>query len=187
MPVQRRVAAGVLSAGHARALLSLDEPSVQEELAARIVAEGLSVRGTEEAVTLLAGRGPCSRRTPVKRTVTPGIEELAGDLGDLLDTRVLVDMGRKKGRIVIEFATTDDLSRISDVIRGRRASDRGPASISRPEMNDNGVTRHPRHLRHGDAIARHGRDPCSAAVSLLSSYQRHRLSGAGSEVRIPVL
>ena len=118
--VQRRVAAGVLSAGHARALLSLEDPSVQEELAARIVAEGLSVRGTEEAVTLLAGRRTVTRRSPVKRAVAPGIEELAGDLGDLLDTRVLVDMGRKKGRIVIEFASTDDLSRISDVIRGRR-------------------------------------------------------------------
>jgi ParB family chromosome partitioning protein len=122
VPVQRRVAAGVLSAGHARALLSLEEASVQEELAARIVAEGLSVRGTEEAVTMLAGRRVSQRRAPVKRVVTPGIEDLANDLGDLLDTRVLVDMGRKKGRIVIEFATTDDLSRISDVIRGRRTA-----------------------------------------------------------------
>ena len=122
VPVQRRVAAGVLSAGHARALLSLEEPDVQEQLAARIVAEGLSVRGTEEAVTLLAGRRTVTRRSPVKRAVAPGIEELAGDLGDLLDTRVLVDMGRKKGRIVIEFASTDDLSRISDVIRGRRSN-----------------------------------------------------------------
>ncbi len=120
VPVQRRVAAGVLSAGHARALLSLEEPAVQEELAARIVAEGLSVRGTEEAVTLLAGRRPPQRRSPVKRSVTPGIEDLASDLGDVLDTRVLVELGRRKGRIVIEFASTEDLGRISDVIRGRR-------------------------------------------------------------------
>lgn len=122
VPVQRRVAAGVLSAGHARALLSLTEPEVQEELAARIVAEGLSVRGTEEAVTLLAGRRPAQRRTATKRTPTPGIEDLAADLGDVLDTRVLVELGRRKGRIVIEFASTDDLQRISDVIRGRRTN-----------------------------------------------------------------
>jgi ParB family chromosome partitioning protein len=122
VPVQRRVAAGVLTAGHARALLALTDPSVQEELAARIVAEGLSVRGTEEAVTMLAGRRPTQRRTPVKRAVAPGVESIASDLGDLLDTRVLVDMGRKKGRIVIEFATTDDLTRISGVIRGQRGT-----------------------------------------------------------------
>jgi ParB family chromosome partitioning protein len=123
VPVQRRVAAGVLSAGHARALLALDQPSAQEDLAARIVAEGLSVRGTEEAVTLLVGRGSgTTRRTPVRRTVTPGIEELARRLGDRLDTRVLVELGRRKGRIVIEFATTDDLSRIADVIEGRAAA-----------------------------------------------------------------
>lgn len=122
VPVQRRVAAGVLSAGHARALLSLEEPSAQEDLAARIVAEGLSVRGTEEAVTMIAGRRPPTRRPPVKRTVTPGIEDLASDLGDLLDTRVLVELGRRKGRIVIEFATTEDLSRIADVISGRRGA-----------------------------------------------------------------
>ena len=125
VPVQRRVAAGVLSAGHARALLSLEDPAQQEELAARIVAEGLSVRGTEEAVTMMAGRRPSQRRAPVKRVTTPGIEDLASDLGDVLDTRVLVDMGRKKGRIVIEFATTDDLSRISDLIRGRRTTAAG--------------------------------------------------------------
>ncbi|MEO5831858.1 MAG: ParB/RepB/Spo0J family partition protein [Nakamurella sp.] len=122
VPVQRRVAAGVLSAGHARALLALEEPSAQEELAARIVAEGLSVRGTEEAVTLLAGRRPVQRRSVVKRTVAPGIEDLAADLGDVLDTRVLVELGRRKGRIVIEFASTEDLQRISDVIRGRRSN-----------------------------------------------------------------
>ncbi len=125
VPVQRRVAAGVLSAGHARALLSLEEPSAQEALAARIVAEGLSVRGTEEAVTLLAGRKQVTRRVPVKRVVTPGIEELAAELGDHLDTRVLVELGRKKGRIVIEFATTEDLTRIAAAIRGSRAATSG--------------------------------------------------------------
>jgi ParB family chromosome partitioning protein len=119
VPVQRRVAAGVLSAGHARALLALDEPGAQETLAARIVAEGLSVRGTEEAVTLLAGRKQTSRRPVAKREVSPGIEDLAAKLGDHLDTRVLIELSRRRGRIVIDFATTDDLSRIADVIRGR--------------------------------------------------------------------
>ncbi len=117
VPVQRRVAAGVLSAGHARALLALEEASVQEELAARIVAEGLSVRGTEEAVTMLVGRKPPTRRAPVKRTVTAGLEDLAAGLGDTLDTRVLVELGRRKGRIVIEFATIDDLGRIAGLIK----------------------------------------------------------------------
>lgn len=122
VPVQRRVAAGVLTAGHARALLALEEPTVQEELAARIVAEGLSVRGTEEAVTMLAGRRATPRKQAPRRTVTPGIEDLASDLGDILDTRVLVELSRRKGRIIIEFATTDDLSRIADLIRGRDAA-----------------------------------------------------------------
>ena len=117
VPVQRRVAAGVLSAGHARALLALEEPDAQEELAARIVAEGLSVRGTEEAVTLLAGRRRSTRRPPVRRTVTPAIEDLAAELGDLLDTRVLVELGRRRGRMVVEFATVDDLTRIAGLIR----------------------------------------------------------------------
>ncbi len=122
VPVQRRVAAGVLSAGHARALLALEAPEAQEELAARIVAEGLSVRGAEEAVTLLANRKPARRRTAAKREVTPAVEDLAGQLGDHLDTRVLVELGRRRGRMVLEFATTDDLVRIADRILGRTAS-----------------------------------------------------------------
>jgi ParB family chromosome partitioning protein len=106
------VAAGVLSAGHARALLGLGDPDDQEELATRIVAEGLSVRATEEAVTLLNGRGAVRRRaSPAKRTV-PGLADLATDLSDAFDTRVKVEMGRSKGRIVVEFATGDDLQRI---------------------------------------------------------------------------
>ena len=116
LPVQRRVAAGVLSAGHARALLSLDDPDDQEQLAGRIVAEGLSVRGAEEAVTLLAGRGTPRRRTPPKRRVVPGADQLAGALSDVLDTRVRLEMGRSKGRIVVEFATEEDLHRIVTIM-----------------------------------------------------------------------
>ena len=114
--VQRRVAAGVLSAGHARALLALNDAEDQELLAARIVAEGLSVRGTEEAVTLIIGRtAPRRRATPPKRTI-PGLENLAGALSDAFDTRVRLELGRTKGRIVVEFATQDDLRRLVAVM-----------------------------------------------------------------------
>jgi ParB family chromosome partitioning protein len=116
IPVQRRVAAGVLSAGHARALLALNDAEDQEQLAARIVAEGLSVRGTEEAVTLIIGRkAPRRRATPPKRTI-PGLENLAGALSDAFDTRVRLELGRTKGRIVVEFATQDDLRRLIAVM-----------------------------------------------------------------------
>ncbi|HEX7321828.1 MAG TPA: ParB/RepB/Spo0J family partition protein [Mycobacterium sp.] len=112
--VQRRVAAGVLSAGHARALLSLEAgPDAQEELAARIVAEGLSVRATEEAVTL-ANRGDSNSPTPPKRKPIqmPGLQDVAERLSTVFDTRVTVSVGRRKGRIVVEFGSVDDLQRI---------------------------------------------------------------------------
>jgi ParB family transcriptional regulator, chromosome partitioning protein len=128
VPVQRRVAAGVLSAGHARALLALDEAEAQEELAARIVAEGLSVRGTEEAVTLLGSATPARKRQTAKKMIMPGLDELAGKLSDAYDTRVRLDLGRRKGRITIEFATIDDLERIVGIMApqiGRRGSKNG--------------------------------------------------------------
>ncbi|MEH1012630.1 ParB/RepB/Spo0J family partition protein [Micromonospora sp. CPCC 206060] len=115
--VQRRVAAGVLSAGHARALLSLDEPEAQEQLAHRIVAEGLSVRATEEIVQLALAEGPA--KTPAKRRTkphAPALTDLADRLSDRFDTRVKVDIGRSKGKITIEFATVDDLERIVGII-----------------------------------------------------------------------
>jgi ParB family chromosome partitioning protein len=113
LPVQRRVAAGVLSAGHARALLGLEDPGAQEELAARIVAEGLSVRATEEAVTI-AKREPARqpKAPPRKQLQAPGLQDLANRLSDNFDTRVKVELGRRKGRIVVEFASVDDLERI---------------------------------------------------------------------------
>jgi ParB family chromosome partitioning protein len=116
--VQRRVAAGVLSAGHARALLSLDDGDAQERLATRIVAEGLSVRATEEIVALGGDPEPARRDAPVRRgrLRSPGLEDLAGRLSDRFDTRVKVDLGKRKGRITIEFATIDDLERIADAM-----------------------------------------------------------------------
>jgi ParB family chromosome partitioning protein len=111
-PVQRRVASGVLSAGHARALLGLDDSEQIERLAQRIVAEGLSVRATEEAVTLGEGRPDKPRRVPRARAAHPRAVMLSEQLSDRFDTRVKVEMGRSKGKITIEFAAEDDLDRI---------------------------------------------------------------------------
>ena len=112
--VQRRVAAGVLSSGHARALLGLSDPGQQEELAARIVAEGMSVRATEEAVLLLrSAPAPENRRAPRKPMQAPGVQELAERLSDTYDTRVKVELGQRKGRIVVEFGSVEDLERIA--------------------------------------------------------------------------
>ena len=114
LPVQRRVAAGVLSAGHARALLTVEDPEIQEELAARVISEGLSVRATEEAVTLSKGEQGKSKpkQNARKPMQAPGLEDLAGKLSDTFDTRVKVDLGRRKGRIIVEFGSVDDLERI---------------------------------------------------------------------------
>jgi ParB family chromosome partitioning protein len=112
--VQRRVAAGVLSAGHARALLSLEGGAeAQEELAARIVAEGLSVRATEEAVTL-ANRGDTNKPAPPRRKPIqmPGLQDVADQLSSAFDTRVTVSLGKRKGKIIIEFGSVDDLQRV---------------------------------------------------------------------------
>ena len=115
--VQRRVAAGVLSAGHARALLGLDQAEAQEQLAARIVAEGMSVRATEEAVHLgVAVTEGNARGSRTASPHSPRTAELAGWLSELFETRVRVDLGRRKGRIIVEFASVDDLERIVSLI-----------------------------------------------------------------------
>lgn len=116
--VQRRVAAGVLSAGHARALLSLDSPEAQERLAQRIVAEGLSVRATEEVVALSLSDDSSEKEAPTRRPKphAPALTDLADRLSDRFDTRVKVDIGRSKGKITIEFGSVDDLERIVDII-----------------------------------------------------------------------
>ena len=123
-PVQRRVAAGVLSAGHARALLGLSDPEAQERLATRIVAEGLSVRRVEEIVALGGADEPDKlRRKRQKAPVSPALEALAAALSDHLETRVLVELGRTKGSLTIQFATVDDLERIVDVIAPTAAAE----------------------------------------------------------------
>ncbi|MFF2268203.1 ParB/RepB/Spo0J family partition protein [Cellulosimicrobium cellulans] len=115
--VQRRVAAGVLSAGHARALLGLTDGAEIERLAQRIVAEGLSVRATEEIVAMggLDGdrRAP---RAPRAGQRSAAIDELAHRLSDRFETRVKVDLGKNKGRLTVEFASVEDLNRILDVM-----------------------------------------------------------------------
>jgi ParB family transcriptional regulator, chromosome partitioning protein len=111
--VQKRVAAGLITAGHARALLSLDNPLAQERLAQRIVAEGLSVRSVEEIVSF-GDDTPAkqSRKPAAVKPIAPGLRHLSDRLSDLFETRVKVEMGQRKGKIVVEFATIDDLERI---------------------------------------------------------------------------
>ncbi|WP_336296704.1 ParB/RepB/Spo0J family partition protein [Arthrobacter antioxidans] len=115
--VQRRVAAGILSAGHARALLGLAEPAEMEKLAQRIVAEGLSVRSTEEIVALSGGLRRASKpSTPRDGARHERLDYLATSLSDRLDTSVKITLGAKKGRVSIEFASVDDLNRIIGVL-----------------------------------------------------------------------
>jgi ParB family chromosome partitioning protein len=120
--VQRRVASGVLTAGHARALVAVDDPDRQDRLATRVVAEGLSVRGLEEAIATddsAAGRG--RQRRSAARPQAPGLGEIADRLAERLDTRCRVQLGTRRGRISIEFASLDDLRRILAIIDGGTA------------------------------------------------------------------
>ncbi|HEY2550506.1 MAG TPA: ParB/RepB/Spo0J family partition protein [Streptosporangiaceae bacterium] len=110
--VQKRVAAGVLSAGHARALLGVEDVQAQEQLAHRIVAEGLSVRAVEEIVALGVQPAKARRQPGHRPPVAPALKELADRLSDVFDTRVKVELGQRKGKIVVEFATLQDLERI---------------------------------------------------------------------------
>ncbi|MFJ1896915.1 MULTISPECIES: ParB/RepB/Spo0J family partition protein [unclassified Streptomyces] len=131
-PVQRRVAAGVLSAGHARALLSVDDSEEQDKLAHRIVAEGLSVRAVEEIVTLMGSRPTSASKAKGPRAggrLSPALSDLASRLSDRFETRVKVDLGQKKGKIVVEFASMEDLDRIlGSLAPGEgRVLDRSPA------------------------------------------------------------
>ncbi|MXM65631.1 ParB/RepB/Spo0J family partition protein [Streptomyces sp. HUCO-GS316] len=117
--VQNRVAAGVLTAGHARALLSVEDPEEQERLAYRVVAEGLSVRAVEEIVTLMGSRPQTARRSKGPRAgarVSPALTDLATRLSDRFETRVKVELGQKKGKITVEFASPEDLERILNTL-----------------------------------------------------------------------
>lgn len=116
--VQRRVAAGVLSAGHARALLGLKDATAIEKLANRIVAEGLSVRSVEEIVSLDEGattKAGTAKR-PLPKITAPGLKDLGDRMSERLDTRVTVQLGRSKGKVIIEFATLEDLRRIVEIV-----------------------------------------------------------------------
>jgi ParB family chromosome partitioning protein len=138
IPVQRRVAAGVLSAGHARALLGLNDKELQDDLATRIVAEGLSVRATEELVAVGAGGQDDKkqgRRAPAQRITAPGVTELADRLCDTFDTRVRVELGRRKGKIIVEFGSVDDLERIVAVMAPQLAG-QGQDAGAQPDSND---------------------------------------------------
>lgn len=115
--VQRRVAAGVLSAGHARALLSLPDAAAMEKLAQKIVAEGMSVRATEEAVTLHQDPAkPSKNNIPRPGARHERLDYLASSLSDRLDTNVKISLGVRKGKVSIEFASVEDLNRIMDVL-----------------------------------------------------------------------
>lgn len=114
--VQRKVAAGIISAGHARALLSLLDSTEIENLANRIVSEGLSVRAVEELVALNSGK-PKERKTPKVVERSPRLREVGEVLGNKLDTRVIVELGQQKGKITIEFADLEDLERITKLIK----------------------------------------------------------------------
>jgi ParB family chromosome partitioning protein len=114
--VQKRVAAGVLSAGHARALLSLDDAEAQERLATRIVAEGMSVRAVEEAVHLGETGEEARPKAAKSAPRSPAAADLQARLSDYFDTRVRVELGRRKGKIVVEFGSIDDLERIVEIM-----------------------------------------------------------------------
>ncbi len=111
VPVQQRVAAGVLTAGHARAILSLETPEAMQRLADKVVNEDLSVRATEVAAkTEPTSPGRSAKATPGARRAY--LDEVAGKLGDRLNTRVQISLGARKGQVMIDFASIQDLNRI---------------------------------------------------------------------------
>ncbi len=128
--VQRRVAAAVLSAGHARALLAVQDAAAQEQLARRIVAEGLSVRAVEEIVAVGAQPARPPRQAPARPPAEPVLREFADRLSDAFETRVKVELGQRKGKIVVEFASLDDLARIVAAMSPDAAQSRGAQSGS---------------------------------------------------------
>jgi ParB family chromosome partitioning protein len=111
MPVQQRVAAGVLTAGHARAILSLEEPTAMQRLADKIVNEDLSVRAAEAAAKMPDAGGTRSSK-PQAGSRRAHLDDVADRLGDRLNTRVRISLTAKKGQISIDFATIQDLNRI---------------------------------------------------------------------------
>ncbi len=124
-PVQRRVAAGIVSAGHARTLLGVEDPARQDALAARVVAEGISVRALEEMVAV--GDTEVSSRSRRPRVSAPGLAEIADRLSDRYETRCSVELGKRKGKITVEFASLDDLRRILALMESARLDQTAPS------------------------------------------------------------
>jgi len=125
--VQRRVAAGVLSAGHARALLAAGDPQAMEVLAKKVVSEGISVRGLEELVAV--DKPPKARKSPRSPSTTaPEVQAVADRLCDALDTRVQITMGKSKGKIVVEFSGIEDLHRVVSLLNDSVLTDSIPRS-----------------------------------------------------------
>ena len=114
--VQQKLASGVLSASHARALLGLSDANAIEKLATRIVSEGLSVRATEEIISSGAPKGQAAKKPKQTKSASPELQEIAERIGDALDTRVSIQGSAKKGTIVIEFAGAEDLKRITKAL-----------------------------------------------------------------------
>ena len=114
--VQQKLASGALSAGHARSLLGLSDAGTIEKLAARIIAEGLSVRATEEIISSGAPKGQSAKKPKQTKSASPELQEIAERIGDALDTRVSIQGSAKKGTIVIEFAGAEDLKRITKAL-----------------------------------------------------------------------
>ena len=138
--VQRRVAAGVLSAGHARALLSLDDHDAQARLAERVIAEGLSVRSVEELVAV-GEPAAAVRGGRTKREQPAELAALAELLSEALDTRVRIEMGRQRGKLVVEFATMEDLERVLGQLAPgalQSAESAAPAEFTEPAAEDHG-------------------------------------------------
>lgn len=137
--VQAKVAAGVLTAGHARTLVRVPDAEQQEQLAARTISEGLSVRTLEEIVKLMEGEGfPSARKARggprAGRRISPALADLGARLSDRFDTRVKVDLGQKKGKIVVEFASVEDLERILGTLAP------GEGTALRKSLSDESVT-----------------------------------------------
>jgi len=168
--VQRRIAAGTLSAGHARAVMKLMDHELQERLADRIVAEGLTVRQAEELASRLTGEtvgftdGEAERRSRSRAVPqAPGVVELADRLSDRLDTRVKVQIGKRKGKVLIEFATLDDLQRICDVIGLGNPVSTETMEEDRPPPLDDGGPLPTRSV--GTSIAAVSNDPAPSPLS----------------------
>jgi ParB family chromosome partitioning protein len=114
--VQQKLATGLISAGHARALLGLSDSGAIEKLANRITTEGLSVRATEEIIASGTPKGQSAKKPKGKKSATPELQEIAERIGDLLDTRVTIQGSAQKGTIVIEFAGNEDFKRITKAL-----------------------------------------------------------------------